>query len=374
MPYSFELPKDSDLSKEQSAAMNEPNCIALSGGPGTGKTVVSIYRLLRLVNDGRIVHLITFTKILTSYIRQTIECEKKLGSDKVFHTTEWLGLFKDKDIDINEIILDEAQDNGTFTFDTIKSKFGRISYGADANQYLEPDNNQRYDIIEELRTLFPQNIEYTLFQNYRNTYYILLFVKSILHNFFIPENTLAELKESKDDRDSFNRRGEKPKLYIWKNGLMNKRDEKLKELFNMYAKPRHNIGIIVEGKYSALDYQCLFNNYKITQNNRFDEIEVTSSSGILIGNVHITTIKGAKGLEFDTVIIPDFGKIMDVLDSNGRRGITNEEDYYVALTRAKQNLILISPEFGTNKKNVTSYIHDFLEGDKLSQTYDKIYL
>lgn len=57
-----------------------------------------------------------------------------------------------------------------------------------------------------------------------------------------------------------------------------------------------------------------------------------------IKNIHITTFKSAKGLEFDTVIIPNFHRINEILG----RFNTEWQDFYVAVTRAKSNLYLIS--------------------------------
>ena len=57
-----------------------------------------------------------------------------------------------------------------------------------------------------------------------------------------------------------------------------------------------------------------------------------------IKNVHITTFKSAKGLEFDTVIIPNFHKYNEILGSFN----VEWQDYYVAATRARSNLYLIS--------------------------------
>ena len=57
-----------------------------------------------------------------------------------------------------------------------------------------------------------------------------------------------------------------------------------------------------------------------------------------INNIHITTFKSAKGLEFDTVIIPNFHRIDEILGSFK----TDWQDFYVAVTRARSNLYLIS--------------------------------
>ena len=57
-----------------------------------------------------------------------------------------------------------------------------------------------------------------------------------------------------------------------------------------------------------------------------------------IGRIHISTLKSAKGLEFDTVILPNFNKAFEDIE---RFNIT-WKDFYVGVTRAKSNLFLIS--------------------------------
>lgn len=77
----------------------------------------------------------------------------------------------------------------------------------------------------------------------------------------------------------------------------------------------------------------------------------------LLENIHITTFKSSKGLEFDTVIIPNFETAL----SNVTKSRITSNDYYVAITRAKRNLYLIS-----------SYIPAFLErSEQQKLTYDK---
>jgi len=56
-----------------------------------------------------------------------------------------------------------------------------------------------------------------------------------------------------------------------------------------------------------------------------------------LSNIHFTTFKSAKGLEFDTVIIPNFNKRFQDLE---RFNIT-WRDYYVGVTRARTNLYLL---------------------------------
>ena len=62
------------------------------------------------------------------------------------------------------------------------------------------------------------------------------------------------------------------------------------------------------------------------------------SSFQTLSNVHITTFKSSKGIEFDTVIIPSFDSFNFFID--GSFPITRK-DYYVAFTRTKTNLFLL---------------------------------
>ena len=48
MGYYFELPIFGDLTTNQKLALEEDEAIALSGGPGTGKSVVALLRVVRL--------------------------------------------------------------------------------------------------------------------------------------------------------------------------------------------------------------------------------------------------------------------------------------------------------------------------------------
>lgn len=47
MPYYFNLPIFDDLTPDQKRAVNETRQIALGGGPGTGKSVVCLWRHIR---------------------------------------------------------------------------------------------------------------------------------------------------------------------------------------------------------------------------------------------------------------------------------------------------------------------------------------
>ncbi len=69
--------------------------------------------------------------------------------------------------------------------------------------------------------------------------------------------------------------------------------------------------------------------------NKLQEVDFT------ISNIHITTFKSSKGLEFDTVIIPNFEDFYRNIEIS-EKTFVKENDYYVAFTRAKNNLFIIS--------------------------------
>jgi len=194
---------------------------------------------------------------------------------------------------------------------------------------------------DDIQLLFPNNEPYNLQQNFRNTYHILNFTKSVLYNFFINQSTLDELKDENI--------GAKPILSIANS--FEKEIEKIIEIINEFKSETHNIAILlpfqdgITSQGTIWDYsyeQCVDKYYEALINRGipcscyYNSMQIDN---IQINNIHITTFKSAKGLEFDTVIIPKLDKFQSNIQ-NIR--VINEEDYYVAFTRAKTNLFLIS--------------------------------
>lgn len=64
MPYYFNLPALTELTLNQRSALNEQSAIALQGGPGTGKSVVSLYRHITNHQSHRSSLLLTYTTTL----------------------------------------------------------------------------------------------------------------------------------------------------------------------------------------------------------------------------------------------------------------------------------------------------------------------
>ena len=184
--------------------------------------------------------------------------------------------------------------------------------------------------------MFPRNRNYLLDENFRNTHEIVQFVRALFPNRLINRSNL---------------RGIKPILLISNNDSQ-KQNKAIIDIINQFKSDSHNIAIFVPLTHHVNSYFNLIQAAGI-QCSRF-----TNTDGVLttIENVHITTFKSSKGTEFDTVIIPDFEKMQtNIAELN----VVNESDYYVAITRARRNLYLISssaPRFlETSEAQINTY-------------------
>ena len=346
--YYFRLPPFIQLTPPQQAAANEPRQIALTGGPGTGKSVVSIWRHIRnyLSNPVKRSMLVTYTTTLKAYLaaccrninddgRPNVGSESSsnvgtsIRNSELIHNTTFA-----------ELIIDEAQDLSNDYYSGIPSP---LSYGADDSQILYHDH---CSTEAQLHSLFPSNVLCPLDRNFRNTQRIMQFARQAFPYANISFNVINGLADNV---------GEKPVLLI-----SNTFDKK-----------------------NALNFKNIDHSIYYEDQNDFPH------GCEIIKNVHITTFKSSKGLEFDTVIIPNFDFIMQLpyyvsaeenmnseqlermeetihrLDnlqkdhdvivsklplSDGlfkvryRKLMCSWEDMYVAVTRARSNLYLISPK------------------------------
>jgi superfamily I DNA/RNA helicase len=331
--YYFNLPQITQLTISQQAALNETKQIALSGGPGTGKSVVSLWRHISNYQRNKKSLLLTFTTTLAKYLSACCSTQSPDAASNVGRS------YKDKRRinagNWSEIIIDEAQDLSKDYYNSIS----KVSYGADDSQILYPDTSITQKGLKEL---YPNNVDYVLDKNFRSTRRIMEFAKVAFPDSYIPQNTIAGLA---------NNVGELPVLLIsgknqWNDEIGRfdisniKQDNSIVEIINSFRSDTHNIAILVPFKSDAQAFEGVlisnniadFSIYYEDRDGRFpDGCEE-------IKNVHITTFKSAKGLEFDTVIIPNFHKCNEIY---GKFNI-EWKDYYVGVTRARSNLYLIS--------------------------------
>jgi len=349
------LPRTEELTLQQQKILKVKKPIIIYGGAGTGKTLVSTWRhILNYREKRKKSYLITFTHTLTYFLEKFAEFEADseiLGyAKKIDNKDRFLENLKNSDFsEISEIIIDEAQDISLETHKKLKEKF-QISCGADDDQILYPGNSTTKN---ELETLYPENVKFTLIQNFRNSYEILQLTNSVFPN-CISEEILDYAKTNF-------RTGIIPKLIIEKDEL--KRQKRIVETIKEIIPKNKTIGILVPTQnYTSASIDNLkkilkdnnidFSSYDNRDNPRSLEVPQIRKDGIQ--RIHLTTFKSSKGLEFDSVIIPNFEE-MDFWSKKGN--IITKNDYYVGFTRAKNRLFLIS-EF-----NNIEHSSDFYEID-----------
>jgi superfamily I DNA/RNA helicase len=333
MAYYFNLPIITQLTTDQQAAVDETESLALSGGPGTGKSVVCLWRHIRnYATDSKKSLLLTYTKTLEHYLRQSAQSQNLESANNIDRTFWWL---THNASNYDEIIIDEGQDVGVGKYHKIKGFSDNVSYGADDAQSLYEDGCTP----EQLANLFPENEEYTMHKNFRNSQEILQFTRSIFPSILIPQNTINNAIQT----------GLKPIMKItgWN------ADEELQQIMgiiNDFAGDTHNIGILVTSQNAVNQYFNLIKD-KLNTDMECTKYESNMDNFDELSGIHITTFKSSKGTEFDTVVIPNFDSFDWIIKN---KNPISEKDYYVAFTRTKTNLFLICKK-NPNKGSVGTF-------------------
>jgi superfamily I DNA/RNA helicase len=334
MPYNFTIPIITQMTDAQQAVLDEPGPVAICGGPGTGKSVVSLWRHIRnhdLEKSNSL--LITYTKTLAVYLRSCASSINVKAGNTVKRSLPYLNSSRYQKYE--EIIVDEAQDLTSQQYEDLKTRAELISYGADDQQILYPKNA----ITEqELAGMFPYNSAHELDENFRNSYEIMLFTQAAFPNRRVSAVMMELLRSTRST-------GIKPTCLIATTG--EQKGSAILKIIKDFHGESHNIGILLPlQKHVETIHEFLLNNNIVCTRYFHDGDELDE-----IENIHVTTFKSAKGIEFDTVILPDFNLWKRNIAT---LNVVEENDYYVAFTRAKRNLFLIS-ETEDIKIDVSTY-------------------
>ena len=389
--FKFRLPSINDLTDLQQVAFYEKRPVLVTGGPGSGKTVVTIFRFLRQITEDKNALFFTYNRTLMSSIKGTLrqqadirlpelnelEIEEILKS-KIASIHEWYGsnfhvkLSDESDEEIlnnfdsltkkldkySELFIDEAQDIKLGIINGVYAITNKISCGADRSQdlqgqYIEPADDAIFTLLNN-RT---RTIRQGLTLNFRNTKEIFEFARN-----FIPEDqTVHEI-----DTNELNR-GELPELL----GNQNENEQLSSILEIIKQSPNSNIGILVHNsKQVLLIKKFLESNNFSCEENANDEISFSyyySSMPIKDKKVFesklktpfILTFESCKGLEFDIVVLPFFEwsdialngqkyyknenneKILEFNANGTRKMWASPNHYYVAATRTRNSFYIL---------------------------------
>ncbi|NLN61151.1 MAG: AAA family ATPase [Deltaproteobacteria bacterium] len=318
----------------------------VTGCPGSGKTTVSIYRLVRINNQRTNVHLVTFQNMLVQAIRNLANIQS-VPRERVSTFHKWYCPLTNSGFNIDapptpeemarrirksplsgqqieELLIDEGQDLPLCVYQVLPQYFERVFVGADNGQQVHPKHGAKIEEIENiLRTDFGPYRRFPLGRNFRNTYETYLFARQ-----FIPKTNQVAWDEAIPERLlRSNRRGPKPTVISYHDN--NQRNQHLKTILQ---NAEGNVAILcplatesrLSGE-SVNEVYTLIKNMGITATKYHSQTDVPDS----LERYVVTTFISSKGLEFDVVIIPRINFFKNI-----------PEEWYVASTRARKELFV----------------------------------
>jgi DNA helicase-2/ATP-dependent DNA helicase PcrA len=370
------LPGEAALSREQREVCQAPlkGTVLVVGPPGSGKTVVAVFRQRAAQNQGSESVIAVYNRVLRRYVGVNPTFGEWLNgwwtkatrSKKRFPRVSVVGRYKPYDFreamrrlretyadsvtqhgNWGHLILDEAQD---FSPDThgflyaIGAHFFEeaglpclpsMTILADENQRINARQNSTINHIKDAHQLLKRDV-YHLRRNYRNTREIALVARCFHVGAASGETELPE------------RRGDKPRL-VFTNGL----DDTVQRIAN-FSKlhPEQEIGVLVQYRRTQKRYfNRLSHRLKGTgiHVQLYDSTEQNDESLIFDrpGTVTVLCFNSAKGLEFDTVFLPD----LQTLRFDEANEDHTKMSLYVMCSRAR-SLLTLMVERDIDKNNL----------------------
>ena len=343
----MKLPSYQDLSKEQDKINNLPldkNHIVM-GPPGTGKTVTALYRSKMLHDEGTKVLLLMYSRLLSQYTAAATGQLEIDGVVKTFHqwfygfylqtygikppqiseySYDWDQVLKTisskppKASSLQSLIIDEGQDLSKQFFILAKYLAKTLVVFCDENQRLVEDNST----LEEIKTAMSIKKEHVLTRNYRNSREIAALAAEFYTG--LPSGIPEEPTRS----------GTRPVI------MRHRNINETAEYISRYEKNHSDrqIGVFVHSN----DYRSKFlNRLKGRTANPIQTYvgglgRQAQTVDFDAPGVFVINYPSAKGLEFDTVFLPE----LQAADPDFGRPETRMR-FYVLLSRAREELFLV---------------------------------
>ncbi len=342
----MKLPAYQELSKEQDKVYNLPldKSYLVSGPPGTGKTVMALYRAHMYRDRDRRCRILMYSRFLSQYVESAVDELDLQSQVTTFHSWTWnfyISQYHHRPPQIEDyvndwqkivtrvlsdpppvkakpyIIIDEGQDLPADFYMVIPHLSRAVTIFADENQRI----SERQSTLDDIRTKSQIDNELTLAKNYRNTREIAEVARAFYTG---PEDELPELP----DREG------RPPVVQRTDGL----DDFVDFVINF------------ESIYSDLDLGILTQTRNLqrriqrrlegdtknpVQYYRREAGQSPPQVNFDKPGVRLVTFASAKGLEFDVVFIPELQQVnLDPQDPSTKMKL------YVLTSRARKELFV----------------------------------
>ncbi len=338
----FKLPNGSDLSEEQLDIINLPTTKdwVIKGAPGTGKTVMAIYRAGQAsqASKGKKVLMLVYNNPLMRFLSTAIQGNYYKNVEvQTYH--QWLNdvyrknylgavpkngyelIWESVSSDLSRlgkkyahVIIDEAQDFPIELLKILKKISDHMTCFIDPNQAIEIGKTDTYDAIKALCVEAP----YKLTRNFRNTK---------------PIRDFSALYCKDGEPAPSSTPGKRPAIIKCVSGDFDDLNRKMAEVIR--RNKEKNIGIIVNAKSLNRTFESMQSILPSDVNIQMQKTMTTNKIDFDKTGVKIVSYGTMKGLEFDIVLLPLFDKI-PMQDG----GIVDANRVYVAVTRPINELYL----------------------------------
>jgi superfamily I DNA/RNA helicase len=342
------LPSYELLTPSQHEALRHPHnkSLLVTGPPGSGKTVIALYRAQELKDTDQNIDILVYSNVLYSYLKRALnELSISLNANtQTFHKwfygyirrtfnrrppelkkyeydweeiTQWY-LKKPLEPDFDHLIIDEGQDlpQEFFRFSPYLSQ--SVTVFADENQAIfQTVNSSIRHIKNALKRFEPKELE--LKKNHRNTLEIAQFVR-----LFMTEGIPTGSTDLPDRRGSF------PRLT-----KVAEKNQQI-DLVVDYAKshPNEQIGVFLPRKNDVKRWHKALQQASNQPVQYYVSGPSVSPPDFSKNGILVLTYWSAKGLEFDSVFVPD----LQAISSDYK--VDDVMRFYVVFSRPRDRLFL----------------------------------
>ena len=342
----MKLPTYQDLSKKQDRIYNLPleESYIITGPPGTGKTVMALYRASMYQRQEHLCRLIIYSRFLSQYLQSAVD-ELNLDSEvQTFHSWTWnyyrnhfgsrppqYEKFKNNWEKISRqllknpppeeerpyVIVDEGQDMPADFYMAVPHLSRTLTVFADENQRI----SERQSTLDDIRSRTRIDREVHLKKNYRNT----LEIARVARAFYTgSEDRLPELPD---------REGRKPVV-----GRTDDLDDFVDFLLNfeeLYSDL--DIGVLTQthSTQRKIESRLVGKTKNSVQHYRREKGKPPPNVDFDKPGIRLVTFASAKGLEFDVVFIPELQRVN--LDPSEP---STKMKFYVLVSRAREELFV----------------------------------